>query len=121
MLFHLAYFLFLRFLNRHGSVCIEGEVRDVAGLKFVIALRADHCGIVAAEGQRRHIKLEATLFAGKRQPFAQQGICRYAARRHQYGAVCVLRGAQKIVCKAIDDRFTEGGGKVGYRQRLILL
>ena len=83
----------------------------MCGQVFVIALRADHGAVVAAEAQRRHKELKTVLRGGLLEIGADAGIGRDAAGHDHFLIAQLLRSLYRAGHQAVADRFGEGGGQ----------
>ena len=107
-------FYLLSVINRQGCDRVETEVGDIAAEIFIVALRADHCGVVRADGLVGLKEHKSALFALLRKTLAQERICRNSARDNEGFYAEILTGFHRVRDKELDDRIGAMEAQVGY-------
>ena len=113
-----AYWLKCFSQDGFGGIGIEAHVRHIAGLIFVIGLRADHGGIIATERKGRQIHLCPQLFRGLENVCPNPGIGRYTAGHCQLLAPRLLQRPYHPGCQRFGHCGSKCGAKAGNIQLL---
>ena len=103
-------FLFL--FNAHRCVGVERHIGGVAVYKFKIALRSDHCAVIAAVFKLGSVKLPAVPFAQSFHISAKHGVCRNSACKHDLFVPEILCRLFRVLGQASDDRLDVGSTEI---------